>query len=242
MTGQAPSLGIAFPVYNEEAALEASVEKTLRFCKEAGLSGVRITIADNGSVDATAKLARQLAERYQSVDFVSVGERGVGRALKAAWSASRCEYVGYMDLDLATELEHLRDVTRLIREGGADVITGSRRLPGAIVTGRPWMRGLTSWGFNALLKFALDVRFTDGMCGFKFLRRKAYDELAARYRFTDDWFFNTEILIKAEWEGLRVREIPVHWVDNPDSKVRLLETIAQYLGDIRRVRGEKGAA
>lgn len=242
MTGQDPSLGIAFPVYNEEAVLEASVEKTLRFCEEEGLPGVRITIADNGSVDATAKLARKLAERHKSVDFVSVGEKGVGRALKAAWSASRCDYVGYMDLDLATKLEHLHDVTRLIREGTADVITGSRWIPGAIVTGRPWIRGLTSWGFNALLKFALDVRFTDGMCGFKFLRRRSYEALAARYRFTDEWFFNAEILIKAQWEGLHISEVPVHWVDRPDSKVRLLETITQYLGDIRRVHGERGAA
>jgi hypothetical protein len=115
-------------------------------------------------------------------------------------------------------------------------------LPDSEVIGRPLTRAFTSWGFNSLLRVSLGVDFSDGMCGFKFLTRDAFAALMAKYSFTDEWFFATEILVKAEWQGLRIRELPVRWVDDPDSKVQVLETITQYLGDIRRLKHERSRA
>lgn len=232
---------LTIPVYNEEEHLERCVARALDFFDREGLSALRLVLADNGSTDRTAEIGRLLAGKYDRVGLVGVTRKGVGLALKTAWSASGAEWVGYMDLDLATDLAHVQEALGIAARESPDLIAGSRWLPGSAVSGRSPLRTAASWGFNRLLRLALGVGFSDGMCGFKFIRKSAFSRLMRNGAFTDEWFFATELLIKAEWAGMRIRELPVRWTDDPSSKVRLLETVSQYLGDIRRMRAERGA-
>ena len=242
MSPETLSLDLVIPVYNEESQLDACVARALEFIAAEGLAGVRLIIADNGSTDKTKDLGKALARREEKVSYLQVGKKGVGLALKTAWSRSTAECVGYMDLDLATDLKHLPEAVSSLESGLFDFVVASRRLPQSEVVGRSALRTFTSWGFNTLLRKTLQVGFSDGMCGFKFLKREAFNALSERYIFTDDWFFATEILIKAEWESMTIKEIPIRWTDDPSSKVRLLETISRYLGDIRRMKQERGSA
>ncbi len=230
---------IVFPALNEEKRLSRGVEETAKFCQENNINAC-ITIADNGSTDRTLEVGAALQQKIPELKILSVGERGVGRALKAAWLAPRAPIVGYMDVDLATDLKHLKDLKQKFQDPKVSIVSGSRLLKGAKVENRSFLREITSRGFNFVLKARLGVKFSDGMCGFKFLKaelfQKIHDELKP---LSDGWIFNTEILVKSEWLGYRVEEIPVHWTDDNDSRVELVKVANNYLAEINRLVQQK---
>ncbi len=230
---------IVFPVLNEEKRLSRGVTETEAFCKANSINAC-LTIADNGSSDQTLQIANELQKKFSDIKILSLGERGVGRALKAAWLAPRAPVVGHMDVDLATNLQHLRELELKFRDPNVAVLSGSRLLKSSEVEGRSLLRGITSRAFNLVLKARLDVKITDGMCGFKFIRaevfRRIYDELSP---LSDAWFFNTEFLVKADWLGYRVEEIGVRWFDDNDSRVELIKVVRNYLSEIERLVQEK---
>jgi len=231
---------IIFPVLNEEIRLRPGVETLVRFLETAGLAGrCRITVADNGSTDRTAEVAAELNAAYPNVGYLSVGQRGVGLALKAAWGRSTADVVGYMDVDLATDIRHFTAVVAAFEDRAAVIVNGSRNLEDSRVVNRSRVRDITSWGFNALLRLGLGVRFTDGMCGFKFLRRDVYERLARVGLRNDGWFFCTEFLCIAERLGLRIDELPVHWTDDGDSRVKLVKLSLYYMREIWHLRGRR---
>lgn len=239
MTTPDPLISIAFPVLNEERRLERGVLTTLHFCRKL-FPSFELLIADNGSTDRTESLGRELEKAHPEIRYVKVGRRGVGLALKAAWSQALGKYVGYMDIDLATDLSHLVQVKEIMDQSSPFVmISGSRLIPGARVVNRKILREITSRGFNLVLKTLLGVKFTDGMCGFKFLSKKAFDLLMNRGLKNDDWFFNTELLVKSEWNQIPIIEIPVLWTDDQDSRVKLFRTIRNYLKAISDLRTER---
>jgi glycosyltransferase involved in cell wall biosynthesis len=226
---------IAIPVYNEERRLQKGVELLHEFCAKQDFD-FSIAIADNGSADRTMDIARRLTRDLPNIRIVSLQQKGVGRALKAAWDSSKADVIGYVDVDLSTDIRHLTEVHRLFASGEADVVTGSRLIAGAKVSDRKLIREISSRCFNKLLKIGLRVGFSDGMCGFKFLTKKSYDVVRRRGLENDEWFFNTEVLVKAEWANLRVKEIPVIWNDDPDSKAKILELAMKYTREIWRLR------
>lgn len=229
-------ISIVLPVLNEEARLAQGVAKLIDFKAKHKLE-FEIIIADNGSIDKTAEIAKNLAVKFADIKCIFLPEKGVGRALKQAWANSASTYVGYMDVDLATDLNHLLEVFDLI-EKNVPVINGSRLLPGAKVINRSSQREISSRIFNKILQWRLGVHFSDGMCGFKFLKRELFLEIMDSFDFLDDgWFFNTEILIKSEWLGYDIKEIPVVWSDDRDSRVNILKTGLNYLRQIERLRG-----
>jgi glycosyltransferase involved in cell wall biosynthesis len=232
---------ITFPVYNEEVMLERCIKETIHFCNNTNFQAAIITIADNGSTDNTGKIGRSLEKQFDQVRYIPVDQKGVGIALKTAWKKSPCDIVGTMDLDLSTELRHLNEVRELFDDvhKKVDLVVGSRLKKGAIVKNRTIVREITSRGFNILLKAVLKVRFTDGMCGFKFVKKNVYDDLINKGIESDKWFFETELLIKAEWANYTIEEIPVCWFDDRASKVNLIATITEYLQDINRLRKKK---
>lgn len=147
-----------------------------------------------------------------------------------------------MDVDLATDLKHLEDVREAFRSQSGDLlVSGSRLLPGSQVINRTVKREISSRGFNLLLRWILGVRFSDGMCGFKFLRKSTFDRLMSSGVQNDDWFFNTEIMVISEWLAVPVREIPVLWVDDRDSRARVLDLARQYLREMTRLRRHRKA-
>jgi len=234
---------ITIPVLNEEKQLEASILETLRFCEGHQIENFELCIADNGSTDRTEDIGIYLQSRFNHVKYLKLGKRGFGLALKGAWSQCQADYVGYMDLDLATDLKHLKQVYDLIQTGTEyTVILGSRLKQEAKVEKRTLLREITSRGLNFLLRLILRVKFTDGMCGFKFIQKNAYDRLASQFEFSDEWFFVTELAVRAEWMGETVIDLPVHWVDDPEhsaSSSRLFRLIKQYLIGIELLRREK---
>ncbi len=235
-------LQVTFPVLNEESQLEYSIERTVAYCSAHNVELHEICIADNGSTDRTPDIGRALAERHPNVTYLRVGKRGFGLALKTAWQASDADFVGYMDIDLATDLRHLKEVHDHIARGSSyELYLSSRLLPGATVKNRTLLRGFTSRVFNALLRLRLGVSFTDAMCGFKFVDRALYKRLAGQFEFTDDWFFATQLAVRAEWVGAKILDMPVDWVDQPNSKsgARLVNLSRLYLAGISQLKEEK---
>lgn len=233
---------VTFPVLNEEAQLENSILKTLNFCQLNQIKNFEICIADNGSTDRTEVIGRNLQSHLEPVKYIRLNKRGVGLALKSSWSQSQADYVGYMDLDLATDLKHFKKVYDLIQQGTEyKLILGSRLKKGAKVEKRTLLREIISRCFNFWLGLNLNVHFTDGMCGFKFVEKSVYDKLENQFEFTDEWFFATELAVRAEWIGAKILDLPVHWVDDPNSQssARLIRLILQYLVGIERLRKEQ---
>jgi putative flippase GtrA len=225
-------LDIVIPVFNEERTLVQSVETVREHLRTLPYAS-RVTIADNASTDATSLLAHQLAHRYPDVSVVSLTQKGRGRALKLAWSRSDAEVLVYMDVDLSTDLNALLPLVAPLLSGHSDLAIGSRLARSARTTRGP-KRELISRTYNVMLRGALRARFSDAQCGFKAIRRDVAAHLLPLIE-DDEWFFDTELLIVAERAGLRIHEVPVDWVDDPDSRVDIVRTAVADLRGMGRL-------
>jgi putative flippase GtrA len=233
-----PQVEVVVPVFNEQAGLAASVRRLHAHLLAAPYTW-RVTIADNASTDGTLALARQLAATLPGVHVVHLAEKGRGRALAQVWSASDAQVLAYMDVDLSTDLNALLPLVAPLLSGHSDLAIGSRLARSARVARGP-KRELISRGYNLLLHGALRVRFSDAQCGFKAIRADRARLLLPHVRDTG-WFFDTELLVLAERTGLRISEVPVDWVDDPDSRVDLVATaLADLRGVARVARGLAG--
>jgi glycosyltransferase involved in cell wall biosynthesis len=223
---------VTIPVLNEELTLAANVGTLHRFLSThfPDTAQWKIVIADNGSEDNTRAIAEALSVQYTEVHWVSVPRKGVGLALKTSWGQSTADIVGYMDLDLATDLPHFLTAYRALAVDGYDLVYATRLHPQAQVINRTLKREVASRVFNLLLKAYLGVRFSDGMCGFKFLRRDILPDLMAAGADNDGWFFSTELLTVAEWQHRKMYELPVKWTDDvSSSRVKIIPLAQRYL-------------
>ena len=224
---------VVLPVYNEERGLAQSVATLLEWLPDNLPLRWRITIADNGSIDGTLGVAQSLAEKRAEVRVVHMPEKGRGRALKRVWSESDADILAYMDIDLSTDLACFPPLVAAVAEEGFDVAAGSRLARGARTT-RSLKREIISRGYVLIIKLLMWTRFSDAQCGFKAIRREAAQSLLP---LVEDpfWFFDTELLVIAEKGGFRVKDVPVTWDEDPDSRVQILRTIAQDLGGLLRL-------
>ena len=226
------TLDVVIPVYNEERDLAASVERVLAHLATMPWSA-RVTIADNASTDATAVIARRLAHTHENVEVVHLAEKGRGRALKRVWSGSDATVLVYMDVDLSTDLNALMPLVAPLISGHSDLAIGTRLGRGSRVARGP-KRELISRTYNLLLRGTLRARFSDAQCGFKAIRADVAREVLPMVE-DDAWFFDTELLVLAERAGLRIHEVPVDWVDDPDSRVDIVRTALDDLRGIARL-------
>jgi glycosyltransferase involved in cell wall biosynthesis len=231
--GEAPVVEIVVPVFNEAATLTASIERLHRYLNAHFPFGWRITVADNASTDATRPLAHALAARLPAVGMIALDRKGRGLALRTAWSASDAAIVTYMDVDLSTDLDALLPLIAPLLSGHSDLAIGSRLARGATVRRGP-KRELLSRGYNLILHTVFGNRFTDAQCGFKAIRRDAA-ELLLPAVLDDSWFFDTELLLLAEHNGLRIHEVPVDWIDDSDTRVDLPGTVRDDLRGVWRM-------
>jgi putative flippase GtrA len=229
----APAVEIVVPVRNEERVLEASVRRLHAYLADAFPFTVRVTIADNGSSDGTWRIARALAAALDGVECVRLDLPGRGRALSAVWSESDAAVLAYMDVDLSTDLAALLPLVAPLISGHSDLAIGSRLTRGARVTRGP-KRELISRAYNAILHTVLRTRFSDAQCGFKAI---GADQARLLLPLVLDraWFFDTELLVRAERMGMRIHEVPVDWVDDPDSRVDIVTTAAADLRGVARL-------
>jgi putative flippase GtrA len=229
----AAAVEIVLPVYNEQVDLEPSVRRLTTYLGAHFPFTYRVTIADNASTDGTWGIARHLADELPEVRAVRLPEKGRGRALHTVWQASPSEVVAYMDIDLSTDLAALLPLVAPLLSGHSDVAIGSRLARTSRVV-RGARREVLSRGYNLLLRTTLRARFSDAQCGFKAIRSECAQRLLPLVQDTG-WFFDTELLVLAERSGCRIHEVPVDWVDDPDSRVHLTRTVLEDLRGVGRM-------
>ncbi|MFI7112378.1 glycosyltransferase [Nonomuraea sp. NPDC050227] len=233
---------VVVPVHNEQRALRESVARLHAYLATTFPYGFRITIADNASTDDTWRLATELARELPQVRAVHLDEKGRGRALRQVWSTSEADVVSYMDVDLSTDLDAFLPLVAPLLSGHSDLAIGTRLARASRVERGP-KREFISRSYNLLLRSVMGAGFSDAQCGFKAVRTEIAQALLPAVE-DEQWFFDTELLLLAERHGLRIHEVPVDWVDDPDSRVDLLRTALDDLRGLARVarRTLSGAA
>ncbi|MEJ2867057.1 bifunctional glycosyltransferase family 2/GtrA family protein [Actinomycetospora sp. OC33-EN08] len=229
----APVLDVVVPVFNEERDLGPCVQRLHAHLTAAFPYPFRITVADNASTDRTLVVGKDLAARFPEVEVVHLDRKGRGRALRAVWSASDAPVLAYMDVDLSTDLAALLPLVAPLISGHSDLAIGSRLSRTSRVV-RGAKREVISRCYNVILRGTLRARFSDAQCGFKAIRRDVAQRLLPLVEDTG-WFFDTELLVLAERSGLRIHEVPVDWVDDPDSRVDVVATAIADLKGVARV-------
>ncbi|MFD9374930.1 glycosyltransferase [Streptomyces sp. NPDC059999] len=228
-----PVLDVVIPVFNEEKDLGPCVRRLHEHLTRTFPYPFRITIADNASTDRTPEVAAGLAAAVEGVRSTRLEEKGRGRALRTVWSHSEAPVLAYMDVDLSTDLNALLPLVAPLISGHSDLAIGTRLARSSRVV-RGAKREFVSRAYNLLLRSSLSARFSDAQCGFKAIRREVAQRLLPLVEDTG-WFFDTELLVLAERAGLRIHEVPVDWVDDPDTTVHIARTAAEDLRGMWRV-------
>lgn len=224
---------ITLPTYNEEEIIKENSLKVLEFCQKNLKQGFKILIADNGSTDRTLEIAKELSADYKEIDYFHLKEKGRGRALKEAWKNDFDVFI-YMDADLSTNLKFLLLLIEEIKNGN-DIVVGSRFLKGSKIE-RGFLREISSRFYNFLLKLFFNLKIKDAQCGFKAVNKKVVKNLLPKVE-NNGFFFDSELLIRAEKENYKIKEIPIEWKEaKRKSKVNILKTTLNYLKEIIKLK------
>ena len=230
------SVDVVVPVYNEERALPESIPTLLEFLSSESFPHEwRIVIADNASIDGTPEVGAKLEEKYPGqLKYVRIERKGRGFALKQVWLDSPMDVVSYMDVDLSTGIQDFPALIGAIADDGYDVAIGSRLAKGARVS-RSLKRRILTRGYNTMIKAMFFTRFSDAQCGFKAVSRKAAQHVIPLIE-DNNWFFDTELLILSEKMGYRVKDVPVEWIEDTDTRVKIGSTVAEDVRGLIRLR------
>jgi len=230
---------IIFPVLNERLRLESGVTRTVEYLKKIAFEDYEIIIVDNGSEDETPQIAEGLCKKYPKVSYERINIRGVGAAFRRGVEVSLGDVVGYMDIDLSTNIKHLGEAIHLFRtQADIEYINGSRFARTSDTKGRKWYRKITSQGLLILLKTFLGMKSTDAICGFTFVRRQTALNLIEGCSDDNGWFYMIEFLLRAEKRGVMILDYPVEWQEDYNTTVKLFSTIKNYLIQIARLYKE----
>lgn len=230
------TINIIFPVLNEKLRLEKGIRNTVEYLKTIGFSDYRITIVDNGSEDETPEIARKLVKEFSKVSYERIQIRGVGAAFRRGVELNDSDIVGYMDIDLSTNIKHLGEaITIFEKDSSIQYINGSRFSKESDTRGRRWYRKITSQGLLVLLKVFLGMKCSDAICGFTFVRSDVAKELIEASSDDNGWFYMIEFLLRAEKRGIKVLDYPVEWQEDYNTTVKIFKTICNYLVQITRL-------
>jgi glycosyltransferase involved in cell wall biosynthesis len=227
------SVDVVLPVFNEAHVLERSVRALHGFLTDHLTYQWRILVADNGSTDGTFDVAKRLEGEMANVAVMRIPEAGRGRALTRAWLASNADVLAYMDIDLSTDLEAFPRLVSLIADQGYDAAAGSR-LDRASETTRSIKREVLSRGFVLLITLMFRARLNDTQCGFKAIGRDCAQHLLPMVIDTG-WFWDTELLLMARKGGWKVGFVPVRWVEDTDSRVKVVQTVLRDVKGLLRM-------
>ncbi len=232
-------INILFPVLNERLRLQNGIERTMEYLRENVTIPYCLTILDNGSEDETPQIGRALAQKYPEVSYVRVGERGVGVAFRKGIELNQSAIVGYMDIDLSTDIKYLGRTIALFQERPElAYVNGSRFARESDTKGRKWYRKITSKGLVFLLKTVLKMKATDAVCGFTFVRKEAAETLTTACGDENGWFYTIEFLLRAERMGMVIYDMPVEWQEDYNTTVKIWKTVWNYLVQIGRLYRE----
>lgn len=211
-------ISIVIPAYNEELKLERSMILLTREMDRLGCD-YEIIISEDGSTDRTAAIARNLrSDRVRSIH--SESRNGKGNAIRTASLEAEGDFVIFMDADLASNPKGIKDLICELDNGSAMVI-GSRYVAGSSTRRHP-VRLIASKGFNWLVRVLLGSKIKDHQCGFKAFRKDKVLPVIKEIESTD-WFWDTELLVRLQRQGLSAKEVPIEWDEKGDSKFRLFQ-------------------
>lgn len=238
------TLNILFPVLNEHIRLEKGIEGCVQFARENIKIPYTLTIVDNGSDDDTPDIARRLEEKYECVEYVRLEQRGVGIAFKYGIENTKADIVGYMDIDLSTDLEYLTKTIEMFENNQEiEYVNGSRFHKKSDTKGRKWYRNIISHVLVVMLKCYLGMKATDALCGFTFLRSDVARKLVSCCSDDHGWFYTVEFLIRAERMGINIYDMPVAWQEDYNTTVNVRKTTMNYLKQMsalkKRFRAER---
>ncbi|MFW6004034.1 MAG: flippase-like domain-containing protein [Halodesulfurarchaeum sp.] len=238
MDRSAVEVSVVLPAYNEAATIESTVEvavSTLEGFLPPG--SFEVIVAEDGCEDRTPEIADRLAAADERIRHYHCDERlGRGEALNRAFEAAAGDTLVYFDTDLATDMGHLEELVESVRSGEYDLATGSRWMPGEEAD-RPPKRAISSRGFNFLVRTLLGSALRDHQAGFKAFSREAFEDLRPVVKDTH-WFWDTEMLVKAQRRGFAVKEFAVDWTPKGDSKVDLVRDVLGMGSQILRTAWE----
>jgi uncharacterized protein (TIRG00374 family) len=227
---------VVLPAYNEAEKIEKTVLVTAETLSKI-TDRFEIIIAEDGSTDGTDRIASKLSKKYSNVIHLhSDARQGRGKALNRAFKAASGEVLCYIDVDLATDMKYMEKLIRAISVDGYDFATGSRIMPQSDAK-RPFKREFASQGYNHLVRLFLRSKLYDNQCGFKAFRRKALFEILDEVE-NQHWFWDTELLVRAQHKGYRILEFPVYWRHGGSSKVNLVKDVGGMGSEIFRLWGE----
>lgn len=230
MSKEQLSINLLFPVLNERLRLENGIERSMEYLKKNITVPYQLTILDNGSDDETPEIGMALAKKYPEVSYVRVGERGVGVAFRKGIELNECDIVGYMDIDLSTDLKYLgRTIKMFQKYPNLQYVNGTRFSKKSDTKGRKWYRKITSMGLVILLKTVFRMKATDAVCGFTWLRKEAAEQLVRESSNDNGWFYTIEFLLRAERNGMKIYDMPVEWQEDYNTTVKIWKTIKNYI-------------
>lgn len=227
-------VNVTIPVLNEAQTLRRSTDTLVDFLTSSATYSWQVVIADNGSTDATESIGRELARQDSRVAYLRLAQQGRGRALRQVWMTTEADIYSYMDVDLSTNLQMFPRLIEAIAQDGYDLAIGSRLISGARVR-RSLKRELLSRSYNRLVKLLFRTRFSDAQCGFKAIRAEVARFLVPHV-VNHTWFFDTELLLLAAYHGCSIHEVPVEWIEDLDSRVKILKTAWEDVAGLARVR------
>jgi len=208
---------LVFPVYNEETLLEKNAKIVIDKLNDLKIN-YEIIIAEDGSTDKTYEIGKIISKKYKNVKIIHCAEKlGRGLALKKTFLLAKGEYVGYMDIDLATDVKHIKEIIDYVQK--YDVVTGSRYMKNSKAN-RSYRRKIFSKVYNFLARFLFKSKIYDHQCGFKAFRRDVIIKLN-EISENNHWFWDTEILILADKKGYNIKEFPIRWIEGNKTKVRV---------------------
>lgn len=220
-------INITIPVFNEEEILHENILKIYNFLKEHISDPWFIVIANNGSTDKTELIAKELIKHNMGIRLLYIEKPGKGEAIKQGWQKFEADIYCFMDADLATDLKDLPNLISQVKNG-YDIAIGSRYVKGAQVK-RTIFRKIFSFVYRILVKLMFNSLIKDFPCGFKAINKKVLEKIVPKIK-DNAWFFDSELLILAEKEKFKIKEIPVSWHDpERQSKVKVLNTARAYV-------------
>jgi dolichyl-phosphate beta-glucosyltransferase len=232
-------LSVIVPAYNESGRIGPNLKSIAQYLTQR-FEQYEILVVDDGSADGTAGLVRRFSEGIASLKLLSyTANRGKGFAVRKGVTASKGSLILMSDADMSTPIEELEKLLEWY-DRGADIIIGSRSVAGSeILVRQPWWREYMGKTFNCLIRAVLMGDYHDTQCGFKLMRGEAARDIF-RNAVIDGFAFDVELLFEARRRGLDIKEVPVRWLNSPESRVRPVAASLSMLRDLLRIRLRSG--
>lgn len=230
---------IVIPAYNEGDIIQESIETVYEYCGKHFLSyDWKIVVSDNASTDTTQEKVVSLTRTFPRFEYLYVGQKGKGIAIRTAWEKYDADVSCFMDADLSTDISALTPLVNAITHDRYDVACGSRYERGSLVI-RSSKRKCVSFFYRLLLKSVFHTHIKDAPCGFKAINQEVKKRVLPLVE-NNEWFFDSELVIIAEKMKYKIREIPVMWHDIQDikrvSKVKIFSLGLEYLKNVLGLR------